>query len=213
MKRHSVPLTAGLTLLLAACGPGQLAGPTMTPTHSPTPVPTSTPMATATVAPTFTPAPTATATATAVPTAAALGNAVPYGSLEITLVKVATHDLIVPGGLYYYRAKDPARIFLDLGVLVKNRDEQPTTMTWSDVALREADGTSWWPGFADINVVEPGTAYDPFRITIASEVNSGALPVVFEKDTYLRMIYVVGRNQEVVFQIGASPPISFTVPR
>jgi hypothetical protein len=148
-----------------------------------------------------------------VPTAAALGDAVPYGSLEITLVKMATHDLIVPGGLYYYRAKDPAKTFLDLGVLVKNRDEQPTTMTWGDVALREADGTAWWPGFADINVVEPGTPYDPFRITIASEVYSGNVQVVFQKDTYLRLIYIVGRNQEVVFQIGDSPTISLTVPR
>lgn len=69
-----------VSMLVAGCGPGQLFGPTLTPTPTPTATPTwtptptstftptSTPTFTSTFTPTFTPTPTATATSTDTPT-------------------------------------------------------------------------------------------------------------------------------------------------
>lgn len=61
-------LTVGMLMAFsfAACGPGQVFGPTLTPTPTNTPIPTNTPEPTAT--PTSTPTPEPTATATLVPT-------------------------------------------------------------------------------------------------------------------------------------------------
>lgn len=69
----SIFLSIAISLLLTACGPGQLFGPqptlppTLTLTPSPTPLPTSTPLPTATLEPTNTPEPTLTPTSS-VPT-------------------------------------------------------------------------------------------------------------------------------------------------
>lgn len=56
MKRMLLPLFS--TLILAACGPGQLLGPTVTPTATATITPTITPSPTATLLPTATLTPT-----------------------------------------------------------------------------------------------------------------------------------------------------------
>ena len=57
-----------LSLLISACGPGQLFGPTLTPTPTITPTSTSTLTPTATLTPTSTLTPTATLTRTPRPT-------------------------------------------------------------------------------------------------------------------------------------------------
>jgi hypothetical protein len=57
MRRIAIFCLVFLGLALAGCGPGQLFGPTLTPTPTDTPTPTSTPTATATSTPTATPTP------------------------------------------------------------------------------------------------------------------------------------------------------------
>jgi hypothetical protein len=57
MSHKAIPALVLLSLLLSACGPGQLFGPTTTPTATPTPPATSTPVPTATQPPTPTPTP------------------------------------------------------------------------------------------------------------------------------------------------------------
>ena len=59
---------------LAACGPGQLLGPTLTPTPTNTSTPTLTPTSTLTLTPTLTSTPAATATITASACLAASGK-------------------------------------------------------------------------------------------------------------------------------------------
>lgn len=200
-----VLILAAIAVVPSACG-GQA---------SPVPAATLVPTLTATLTPlpteTLTPQPTSTSTPTPVPTPAAVGDAVQYGSLEITVIKTGTHDLIVPGGLYYYRLADAKNIFLDLGVLVKNQDPgHAVSVTWKDVAITQADGTSRSPAFADTKMLDAGSQYDPFRIGISTQASEDAI-VLFEKDTYLRLIYVVGKNQALLFGIEDSPTISFTI--
>lgn len=191
--------------IIGACGGGGAIGTPATSTSSSissfTPAPTQT----------LTPEPTITSMPTAVPTPAAVGAAVPYGSLEITVLKTATHDLIVPGGLYYYYPTDRTKFFLDLGVLVRNQDPgHPVSVQWKNVAITEADGKSLSPGFADTKTLEPGSKYDPFRVGISTQASDTGT-VQFEKDTYLRLIYVVARNQAILFGIEDSPKISLAV--
>lgn len=59
-KRISVILILGLSLVVSACGPGQIFSPTFTPTPTITLTPTSTPTPTPTPTPTLTPSPTPT---------------------------------------------------------------------------------------------------------------------------------------------------------
>jgi hypothetical protein len=178
-----------------------VASSTANPTASPTRAPTQT----------FTPQPTDTSTPTTVPTPAKLGAAVPYGSLEITLIGVATHDLIVPGGLYYYYPSDRTKIFLDLGVLVKNLTPgQPVGMKWKNLSVTEADGTISQPSFADVRTVDVGGKFDPFKIGIATQV-SGEEAIAFDKYTYLRLIYIVAKKQAILFALEDSPAITFTL--
>lgn len=76
MRTHPLPVVSLVllaALALSGCGPGQLLGPTVTPTPTLTltPTPTLTPTATATATATPTLTPTATATPTLTPTATA----------------------------------------------------------------------------------------------------------------------------------------------
>ncbi|MBI5353018.1 MAG: hypothetical protein HZB50_10300 [Chloroflexi bacterium] len=67
---------------LTACGPGQLFGPTLTPTPTNTPTSTLTPTPTLTLVPTLTSTPTATATITASPMPACLATSGKWQSKE-----------------------------------------------------------------------------------------------------------------------------------
>ena len=213
MNRHLVQVALMLSFGLTACGPGQFLGPTATPVPTLTFTATLTPLPTATHTPTSTPTRTPTPTKTPVPTAAAVGDTVPFGSIEITVLKVDHHDFIVPTGYGGWRPKDATKMFLDLGVLVQNLDPaHPVSAMWKDVAITEANGESSAPVFADSVTMEPGSDYDPFRIGISTMVASDRMTVSLEKDTYLRLIYVVARNQTIVFQIQDSPAIAFAMP-
>jgi hypothetical protein len=213
VNKHLAPVAAALGVVLTACGPGQFLGPTLTPVPTSTFTATSSPLPTATYTPTSTPTRTPTPTMTLTPTPAAVGQSVPYGSLEITVLKIDKHDFIVPTGYSGWRPKDPTKIFLDLGVLVQNHDPAHTVSAmWKDVAITEANGESSAPVFADSETMEPGSDFDPFRIGISTMVVSDRSTVFLEKDTYLRLVYVVARNQTIVFQIQDSPTIAFAMP-
>jgi hypothetical protein len=98
-------------LVITGCGPGQLLGPTLTPTATLTPTPTHTPTATLTPTPTSTPTPTITPTPTNTPTITLtpLPTNIPelvgltrcqYVDLpKGTLVEVVGH-LVIPSGTY-----------------------------------------------------------------------------------------------------------------
>ena len=196
-------------LIISGCGIGGAFGPPPTAKPSATLISTST--ATFTPTPTLTPQPTNTSTPTTVPTPASVGAAVPYGKLEITVIEVATHDLIVPGGFYYYYPIDRKKVFLDLGVLVKNLTPGHTlSVQWKNVLITEADGKTSEPGFADIKMVDAGKKYDPFKIGIATQL-TGNESVTFDNDTYLRLIFVVARKQKILFGIEDSPKIIFSL--
>lgn len=212
MSYKNFYIIGGLFLVIAVtvgCGFAGALG--AQPTAAVIPSSTSRPTESPTLAPTetLTPQPTDTSTPTIVPTPAKVGAAVAYGSLEITVIGVTTHDLIVPGGQYYYYPTDRTKIFLDLGVLVKNLDAgNPVSLKWKNVFITEADGTSLYPAFADIKTVEVGSKYDPFKIGIATQI-SGEDDLTFDKHTYLRLIYIVAKKQTILFAIGNSPEITF----
>ncbi len=197
-----------IVLTLSGCG-------IVAPAPTATPLPTSTPEPTATPLPptaTNTPVPTKRPTATVVPTPADVGDKVGYRTVEITVVKATTHDLIVPGGLYYYYPKDRANhTFLDLGVKVSDVGfGSPISVLWKDVQIREQDGNTMGPAFADTQTVASGTKFDPFKIGIATQ-RTVYESVDFLQDTYLRLIFVVNKHQTVLFTIEGSPRISINV--
>ena len=203
-----VCLLIAISIFILACAGGGLAVATPTPqsTETPLPSPTNTPKPTATKRPTSTPLPTATL----VPTPAPVGETVKYGSLEITVLDVVTHDLIVPGGQYYWYTPE-GYIFIDVGVLVKNLNPgSPVSVEWGYIGVQEASGDAWYPGFADTKAVSSGTQVDPFSIGIATEVKPDDV-VVFEEDTYMRLIFVVVEDfeQDILFGIESSPLITF----
>jgi hypothetical protein len=193
-----------VTLILLACGGGALAATaTSLPPNPPTPANT------ATAKPTSTPLPTATEIP-ATPTPAPVGVPIKYGSLEITLLAVATHDLIVPGGNFYWYS-NPGDTYLDLGVLVKNTDPgNPVKIQWNQVYIVDANNDVWSPTFGDIKMVESGKKEDPFSVGINTELDSNAF-VEFDKDTYMRLIYYTAKDTKATlfFGIEGSPLISF----
>lgn len=86
-----VALFLTLASLLSGCGPGQLFGPTLTPTPTITSTPTTTPTPTATA--TFTPLPTATPTATPLPPTPTESNTSKYpGSSFETAIVIQADD-------------------------------------------------------------------------------------------------------------------------
>jgi len=128
------------------------------------------------------------------------------------VLKVTTHDLIVPGGLYYWYSK-PGEIFIDLGVLVKNFDpNHPVTVTWNDVYIVDVNGDAWRANFGNAKMVESGTQFDPYDIGIDEEVKSGAM-LKFENDTYLCPVYytIYDPEKPIFFGIDNSPPTTFVV--
>jgi Tol biopolymer transport system component len=72
MQRKYLWLLLVLTFILTSCGPGQVFGPTMTPTRTMTSTPTSTD--TPTLTPTYTPSPTITPSPTLTPTPTPFGG-------------------------------------------------------------------------------------------------------------------------------------------
>ena len=68
MKKYFLSFSLVASFILSACGPGQMFGPTVTPTLTSTLTPTFTPTATSTLTATATPTATSTLTTTPIPT-------------------------------------------------------------------------------------------------------------------------------------------------
>jgi hypothetical protein len=186
-----------------ACSTQGLVAATSTPlptsTNIPTPLPSSTP--------TLPPPPTAVPT----PTPAPIGGTVQYGSLEIRLLKVDTHDLIMPGGIYYYYTK-PGQTYMDFAVLVRNNSSQAVQIATKQIYIVEQSGQAWFAGFASSQSMEIGTQFDPFvNLKIPENPITGNEIISFQKDTYLRLIYLVNDDQDILFGIESSPQFTFHV--
>jgi hypothetical protein len=206
-----------VSLLLAGCGasPEQLTATAVmaqaqTQTAAPTLTPTLTPTSTLTPTPTSTSTRTPRPTNTPEPTPAPINETIKFDSLEITLLQVKTHSHIVPGGYYYYYAK-AGYIFVDLGVLVSNTGTQPIKMFMRNLYIVDENNNQWFANFGSLETVEVGKKINPSSINISNDVNTGNENVLFEKDTYLRLIFYVKDNQTLLFGIGNSPKFTFTV--
>jgi len=198
-----------IALSVLACVGGSL-GATATPAPTNTPEATNTPVPTitATHEPTSTPRPTPTEISPT-PTPAPIGVSVRYDSLEITLLDVVTHGHIVTGGSYYYYSK-PGETFIDMAVRVRNLNPgNPVRVLWSYVYIVEKNG-AWYPLYGALRKVTDGKEYDPFNITLGTEIQGESF-VEFDNDTYLRLIYYVADDPEqtILFGIQDSPLISF----
>jgi hypothetical protein len=210
MKAFYILLTI---VLLAACAPSneqltatalveaaqaQTAAPTLTHTVTPQPTPTSTLI------------PTSTPTETPKPVLAALGESVKLRGLEITVLEVATHSHIVTGGYYSYYSKE-GEIFLDVAVLVRNTETVPVTVEVGDIYIVEETGDSWYSNFSSLRNVEVGRKFNPMATLKLEETISSYTKIKFEQDTYLRLVYYVKQNQQVLFGIQNSPQFQLSV--
>ncbi len=204
-----------IVLILAGCGTSpehltatavmaqaqtQTAAPTLTPTFTPT----STPKPTSTSTSTPTPKPTNTIE----PTPASISETVKFGSLEITLLRVETHSHIVPGGFYYFYAKE-GYVFVELGVLVRNIETTPVKMFMKNIYIVDENDDKWFANFGTSRTVEVGKKFDPVSIKLSDTANTGDENISFEKDTYLRLIFYVKDNQNFLFGIRNSPRFAF----
>jgi hypothetical protein len=185
-----------------------------------TPAATSTPATIPTLTPipsTFTPTPTLTPTntpipptSTSTPIPAALGEAVSYGSIEITVLDVYKHDKIVPGGTYYY-TPNPGYMVIDLVVKIKNLGTAPASITWEDLHVMEEDGAISNTEFAGFTMAGNSEKVNPLSIQYDS-TNFHSLPD-FSNTIYLRVIFIIKDKPEqtVLFGIKDSPLIQLTI--
>jgi hypothetical protein len=173
----------------------QTAAPTLTAT--PTVAPTSTPRPTATPKPTSTPE----------PAPAAVGETVEYNGLEITLLEVVTHTQIMLSSGFGYDAND-GYIFIDMTVLARNRGESAVDVKMEEIYIVDENGDAWYPFYGGFQTVELERRFNPMA-TIKLDRVSGSDVVSLEKDTYLRLVWPVLENQEILFAIQASPPFIF----
>jgi len=179
-----------------------------TPSAAPTLTPTFT--STATPKPTFNSTSIPTPTSSPEPTPASIGEIIKFGTLEITLLQVETHSQIVPGGNYYYYAKK-GYIFVELGVMVRNTTESPVQMHLRDIYVVDERGSQWFASFGASKTVDVGKSYNPIYIDLSDTLNTGNENISFEKDTYLRLIFSVNKNQSLLFGIQNSPRFTFDV--
>jgi hypothetical protein len=143
--RSCVPVAA-LGLVLAACSPGQILGPTVTP--SPSPTPTSTPVPTATYTPTLRPTSTpipATATATQLP---------PVALADVCSVPDGSYAHVV--GYAYLRSM--AGLIRGGGLLVSMTEEdQNTDSATAFVAILTGNAPNRMSGAPDLDAGEVHT--------------------------------------------------------
>lgn len=144
LKYLIVPVS--LALVVAGCGPGQLLGPTLTPTPtatftpSPTPTPTSTPTPTATPSPTPTLTPTPSLTPTPRPAIVAA-----FGTLYVTGAELSE---VIPPGCTSFCLEPiiPDHIFLLVYLEGEGIDqatlgqELSNQSLWQQIAVTTSDG-------------------------------------------------------------------------
>jgi hypothetical protein len=137
-----------------------------------------------------------------------MGVPVTYGSLEINLLKVITHDLIYTGNMVTWHPNPGDRI-IDLAVWVVNTGPS-IQVQWNTVGIIE-NGKGWYPNFVGAKSFTTDTGYDPFNLKL-SETNGNEF-VRFDSFTCLRLVFFVkdDPSQIILFQIENSPLISFQV--
>jgi hypothetical protein len=206
-----------MALLLAGCGtsPEDLTSTVVmaqaqTQTAAPSLTPTFTLTSTSQPTPTSTSTPTPKPTNSPQPTPASVGEIIEFGSLEITLLHVETHSHIVPGGFYYYYAKQ-GYIFVELGVLVRNTGSAPVTMRMKNIYIVDENNDKWFASFGTFKTVEVDKRFNPISIHLTDIVNTGEENISFEKDTYLRLIFSLKDHQSLLFGIQNSPQFAFDV--
>lgn len=206
-------------LLLSACGPSaeQLTATAVmaqAQTETAAPTFTPTPTATVTLTPTVTVTLTPTSTHTSLPTAtpSSLGATVKYrsASLEVNAMWSQTHTHIVPGGIYYYYSK-PGRIYVEMGILVRNTGDKPVKYRMENIFLIDESGTTRSPDFGVTRTVDIGVSLDPAGLKIPSDPLDGDEEIIFEKDTYMRLFFYVKDKQTFIFRLFSSPPFTFDV--
>ncbi|RPI91240.1 MAG: hypothetical protein EHM40_16300 [Chloroflexi bacterium] len=201
-------------ILLAGCAPSPeeltataAAGRAQTQTAAPTRT------ATPTRTPTKTPKPTSTSTSTPTniptPTPAVVEGTVPYKNLEITLLEADTHSHIVNAWSYFYYS-EAGKIYIDLAVRVRNREESAVSVFLKEIYIIEENGEIWYPAFSDSRTVELERAFIPMASLKLQETYAGNDLITFKKDTYLRLAWYVAQGQEVLFGIQDSP--QFIIP-
>jgi hypothetical protein len=209
-KTRTVTVFYLLTSLLvgmeavSGCGPGQLFGPTMTPTSTNTPIPTST----STPSPTFTPTPTFTPSLTPTPTIIPeVGKPVSNDNWEITLISPLSRKRIYRGRIYY--TANPGYIFIDLAVRVKNLQSGTNSLRSSDIVVIDGNKKRWdfiWLGRQSVT---SDRVIDPFSISVEDFRPSDSIDI--EGESYLRLIYVVSdASSNLGFHFKGIPQIPFT---
>jgi hypothetical protein len=195
-----------ISALLQACGGKAQPATTLPPrsTYTPTAIVTST------MAPTSTPVPTATDIPTSTP--APLGKVVRNGSLEITVMDVNRHDNLIPGNGYRYWAKT-GYIIIDLIVKLQNTGSDPASLKWSDLYVIDGSGYHRDLLFGGSQKASKKERVNPLAIDY-QDVN-GRTEITVSDTVYMRAIFIITDKpqQSVLFGIGDSPLIGFTVKR
>jgi hypothetical protein len=205
---HAIVL--GMVLLfLTGCGPGQLFGPTITPT--PTSTPTFTPTPTPTLTPTITPSPTATLTPTITPTPTAIpaqGTPIASKNWEITVVKGILRDKLIVGWGFGWVA-NTGSTFLDVGLRIRRLNPSEGSVSTRRIYLYDSDGNVWDLESSSLAKAN-GKEKDPLTIGFSC---MGCIETIEDDDTYVRLFYIgsaeaIGRP--FIIQFKDVPPIEFT---
>jgi hypothetical protein len=206
-QRNMAILVLVISLVILGCGPGQFLGSAVTPSSTSAPEPTSTPKPTSTSEPTSTPRPTAT---NVPPTPASLGEVVSYNTIEISVLDVYRHDNLIPGNGYRYWA-NPGYMIIDLVVKAQNTGTIPVSITWGDTYVLDDTGARNDVMFAGSRPAAKNKKVDPLSIDY-NDVSGSAL-IEIEDAVYMRIVYIIPDKpeQKVLFGIGDSPLIEFTV--
>lgn len=209
MKTNSKLVNVSLFLVLAltACGPGQMFGPSVTP--SPTITPTSTA--------TFTPSPTSTSTRTPkptktlTPTPAPIGITVRSASYEVTVIKAFELERIYAGGRYGYVA-NPGHVLIEVHVKVKNLASSMAAISWAQIYIKEENGKVQTPFWGNYKAVDHDVVLDAGSISIPTYLGKS---IAFTDSAYLRIVYMIGDHHPSnvrFFFVEDSAPIVIAIP-
>jgi len=204
-------LLGTVSLSLTGCGPGQLFGPTVTPSPTLTSTPTITPKPTLT--PTITPSPTPTFTPTITPTPTAIpaqGTPIASKDWEVTVFKGILRPRLVNGWTLW--TPRSGYIFLDLGVRIRRLNPSEGSVSTRKIYLYDANGEVWELVSSNV-ALGTGKAKDPFTIGLTC---MGCLESIEGDDTYVRLFYIGNTeaiNRPFILQFKDVPPIEFTPER
>jgi hypothetical protein len=156
---------------------------------------------------------TVRSTQTPIQTPAPLGIPVILGNhAELSVIDVLHHEAVNLGGSYQFIPNPSFRV-IDVGVRIVNYSPGDTiSFRWNNVYVLEENGDGIYPIWGSVKPVRSGEVIDPFDIELNAEEIDGNEMISFDNDAYLRLIYIVRDiPQDMLFGIGNSPQINFTV--